>query len=99
MSRVATALRMGLGGAVFGGFLGIFAGGLLGALLGGLVGDVSVGLDGGLFAGCAGFLGGGLFGVFLAAREDAKAVSGRPVTTHGRSARHSWGKAPAAIDE
>jgi hypothetical protein len=66
MSRLGVALRMSLGGAVCGGFLGIFAGGLFGAVVGLFLGNVSIGLDAALLVGCLGGLTGVLVGVFLA---------------------------------
>jgi hypothetical protein len=69
MSKLRTAVRMSLGGAVCGSFLGIFAGGLLGALCGSLVGDTSLGLEGALAGGCVGCLGGAICGAALAARD------------------------------
>jgi hypothetical protein len=42
---------LALGGAVWGGFLGIFGGALLGTVYGLFVGDVSLGLDGAILGG------------------------------------------------
>jgi hypothetical protein len=62
MNRIRLALRMCLGGAVCGSFLGMFGGGLLGGCYGGLLGNVALGLDGALLGGAAGCLAGAVYG-------------------------------------
>jgi hypothetical protein len=66
--RNSTLLLL-LGGAVFGGFTGIFLGGALGAVYGLLVGDVSLGLDGAIVVGICLVLAGALYGALVAARD------------------------------
>jgi hypothetical protein len=62
-------MRMVLGGAVCGSFLGIFSGGVLGGLYGWFCANVSYGLDSALFGGCAGLLCGSLYGAWQARLE------------------------------
>src|SRR5262245_12562391 len=69
MSKARKAFRLALGGAVCGGFLGIFVGGLLGVVVGWCLGNFSIGLDGALIGWCLCGLGGGIYGGVLAIRD------------------------------
>ena len=62
MNRVETIWRSALGGAVCGGFLGIFAGGLLGAAIGTFLGNIGLGLDGAIAGGTILVLAGAIYG-------------------------------------
>jgi hypothetical protein len=72
MNGARAVLRMALGGAVCGSFLGIFGGGLVGALVDGCCADVSIGLDAALCGSALGGLGGMLLGMFLAGRPASR---------------------------
>jgi hypothetical protein len=85
--RLWFALRLALGGAVGGIFLGTFVGGLLGACYGGFAGNVSLGLDGALGGGCLGGLGGLCYGAALALqgeRQQRSRTTARDGEDHSR---------------
>jgi hypothetical protein len=63
MKRAPTIMRSTLGGAICGGFVGIFGGGLVGAIWGALTGDISFGLDVAVFAAAGLALAGGIYGL------------------------------------
>lgn len=63
MKQTGLILRMCLGGAICGSFIGIFAGGLLAGLYGAVTGTIALGLDGALLGGSVG----GLVGAVLVA--------------------------------
>jgi hypothetical protein len=83
MRRVRQVARLAMGGAIWGGLLGMPLGAIFGVLLGLWYGDVSWGLDGAVF----GILGlsaaGAAFGAFLGMTGDQPATDpaddGRPV--------------------
>jgi hypothetical protein len=94
MNRMRLALRMSLGGAVCGSFLGIFTGGLLGGLGGLLLGNMSLGLDGALLTGSAGCLSGAVWGASLAAREGETQISPEPAAADPPGRRKDYDGRP-----
>jgi hypothetical protein len=63
MRESTSIFFLALGGAVWGGFVGIFGGALVGALYGGWVGNVALGLDGAMLGGLALTVFGAVYGV------------------------------------
>jgi len=63
MKEARTVLRAAMGGAICGGFLGIFGGGLLGVLGGIYLRNISLGLDGAITGGAVSALCGAIYGV------------------------------------
>jgi len=95
-------LRMALGGAIWGAFLGIPAGALLGVCVGALIGDLSLGLDGAILGGAALLLLGAVYGAFVGWRAAptsmAAAGSDNPPPhdefVHGRNPQPILGQGP-----
>lgn len=72
MKRLGIALRMSLGGAICGGYLGIIAGAIGGALYGLAVGDLSHGLMGAMIGGSVAALAGAVLGMIVGVDEARK---------------------------
>ena len=72
MKRTNLALRMSLGGAVCGGYLGILAGAFAGVIYGWFVGNLSLGLDGAMVGGAIFAAGGAIYGMVAGVDEGRK---------------------------
>lgn len=69
MKRTHLALRMSLGGALCGGYLGIISGALVGAAYGWFVNNLSLGLDGAMVGGAIAAAGGAVYGLIAGVDE------------------------------
>jgi hypothetical protein len=76
MKRLSVPLRMSLGGAVCGGYLGILGGAVVGAVYGFCVHNVSLGLDGAMLGGAAAASVGAMFGMVSGLLEGTKKETG-----------------------
>lgn len=81
MNRLRLTLRMSLGGAICGGYLGILAGACVGGLYGWWAGNLSFGLDGALIGGGLTALAGAVYGMVMGLEEFA----GKPVPEREKS--------------
>ena len=73
MKRVNVTLRMALGGAVCGGYVGILLGAMAGVVYGLFVQNLSFGLDGAMLGGAVAACGGALLGFILGVIERRRA--------------------------
>lgn len=83
MKRVGLALRMTLGGAVCGGYLGILLGAVSGALYGWYASDLSYGLMGAMVGGATVAVGGAVYGMVAGldeGRKEAQDMKATPFT-------------------
>ena len=65
MKEAKTVWRTAVGGAICGGFLGMFGGGLLGVLGGTFLGNIALGLDGAIAGGAVLAAAGAIYGGFF----------------------------------
>jgi len=92
MSRGGQTLRLAVGGAVWGGWVGSFTGAAVGLVYGATCNDLSHGLEGAILGGLAVTVVGALYGVFL-----GNADRERPLRAPGRLVRRPpSGRVPVA---
>ena len=77
MEKARTVDLSSLGGAICGGFIGIFLGALIGAVYGAFQGNVSLGLDGAILGGLLLTVAGGVYGTVLGLAEEVSLPRGR----------------------
>jgi len=88
MKQTHLALRMSLGGALCGGYLGIIAGALVGAAYGWFVDNLSLGLDGAMVGGAIAAAAGAVYGLIAGVDEGRRNRPGfEPIAVHAANSK------------